>query len=266
MRAEKALRENVRRKFPDRDEEIITELFHAELEAEFARVSNMGVVAGAFLSDLKQSFSSLDPHELRSKIARGIIGTINFHPRHVEKETGGDFGIVLVRPDVQESRFGWSNLTIDGNYQRGLLCQAKIFRRDSRWERFTPTQKRLLATKLKYFTLLLYRYVDQKEQRRELAAFMWQQAGNAAAPEVNDWLASGQFPNPENSQKILGALIRNQIGTDVRRLIEKDIAPPLRPSLVIKIGWRDGNPPAASVRVRHRSSAVSRQQVLQRHY
>lgn len=44
------------RSSPDRDEEIITELFHAELETEFATVSEKGAVERAFLEDLKQAF------------------------------------------------------------------------------------------------------------------------------------------------------------------------------------------------------------------
>src|ERR1700756_2823675 len=42
LRAEQSLHETVRKKFHDRDEEIITELFHAELETEFAIVSEKG--------------------------------------------------------------------------------------------------------------------------------------------------------------------------------------------------------------------------------
>jgi hypothetical protein len=47
--AEEALRETVKEKFPDRDEENITDLFHAELCDVFRRVSATGVVADSFL-------------------------------------------------------------------------------------------------------------------------------------------------------------------------------------------------------------------------
>ena len=54
LRAEQSLREVVKKKFRDRDEEIITELFRAELETEFATASEKGTVERAFLEDLKQ--------------------------------------------------------------------------------------------------------------------------------------------------------------------------------------------------------------------
>src|SRR5882762_8149955 len=119
--AELALRENVKRKFPDRDEEMITDQFHGELEQEFARVSTSGAVAKAFLSDLKQAFPKLTIDELRSKIARRLLATVSFHPHHIEGKTGGDLGIVLMRPDVREARYRGSELTIDRDYKRGLL-------------------------------------------------------------------------------------------------------------------------------------------------
>src|SRR5579864_5494981 len=56
LRAEQSLREVVKKKFRDRDEEIITELFRAELETEFATASEKGTVERAFLEDLKQAF------------------------------------------------------------------------------------------------------------------------------------------------------------------------------------------------------------------
>ena len=42
LRAEQSLREVVQKKFRDRDEEIITELFRAELETEFVTASKKG--------------------------------------------------------------------------------------------------------------------------------------------------------------------------------------------------------------------------------
>jgi len=47
--AENTLRANVRRKFSDRDEEIITTLFHGELEDVCEKVSKSGAIATAFL-------------------------------------------------------------------------------------------------------------------------------------------------------------------------------------------------------------------------
>jgi hypothetical protein len=42
---ENALKETFRKKFPDRDEEVITELFHAELESELDRLTKAEAAA-----------------------------------------------------------------------------------------------------------------------------------------------------------------------------------------------------------------------------
>jgi len=262
--AERELRKNVRRKFRDRDEEIITELFRAELEVEFERVSTSGAVAKAFLSDLKQIFPAVVDGSLL-KISRGLIATVSFHHRQVEGETGGDLGIVLVRPDVRRSRYKGSVLTLEHDYRRGLLCQAKIFRRNSTWGGFNEKQKETLAPeRLEYFSLLLYRYDDQHGERRELAPFAWQLARNATVDQISGWLASNHFPELQDSRRLLGGLLRDQIGTDDKELIAKYIAPPLRSSLVIRIRWKDDDDPGDTVHVQERSTAQTQPHVIMR--
>src|SRR5215472_12602381 len=83
--AEHSLRENVKEKFRDRDEEIITTLLHAELEVEFEEVSKNGAVAKAFLSDLRQTFSTI-AYESLFGIASGLVATVSFHPHQVEEK------------------------------------------------------------------------------------------------------------------------------------------------------------------------------------
>jgi hypothetical protein len=128
---EQVLRENIRKKFPDQDETSVTTLFCGDLSEEFDKVSKSGAVAKAFFNDLKQTFTNITEESL-SKIAQGLIATVSFHPPQVERHTGGDLGIVIVRPDVKRARF-LDSLTIEHDYKRGLLCQAKMFRRDSKW-------------------------------------------------------------------------------------------------------------------------------------
>lgn len=261
LRAEQTLRDNVRKKFPDRDEEYITDLFHAELESEFATVSEKGAVEQAFLADLRLAFQNVSTHELRSKIARGLIVTVSFHQKKTEEKTGGDLGIVLVRPDVQES-YAFSELTIKRDYKRGLLCQAKMFRRDSRWGGLSSPQEKGLSKKLNYFALLLYRYADQKTDRRQLNPFSWQLAAGYAVEQIKQWLSSDEFPSLQTSQQTLGALARDRIGTDDAALIDRDITPPQRPSLVINVRWKDDGP-SEGVRVQLRHTASNPQRITQ---
>jgi len=259
------VRDNVRKKARDRDEEIITDMFHSELEDGLATVSKKGAVEQAFLEDLKQAFPNIEREELRSKIARRVIATVSFHSHQVEMKTGGDLGIVFVRPDVHEAAYGSSAFRINRDYKRGLLCQAKIFRRDSQWGGLSPSQVQKLQGKMKYFALLLYRYADQDGERRDLMPFSWQLGVDATVEEVCQWLKADKFLKLQDSQQILRGLIRDDIGTNNKELIERDIAPPLRPSLVIKVGWKDGDPPGGTVHLQEHSTAVNSQRIMQSH-
>jgi hypothetical protein len=259
--AEEALRATVREKFPDRDEENITDLFHAELNVVFNEASARGTVAETFLKDLRHSFPTVANSDL-SQISTGLIAMVNFHPREVEGRTGGDVGVVFVRPDVRNSQSWRTELLIEHEYKRGLLVQAKIFKRNSKWQALGSTQRRILKTKLSYLALLLYRYVDQNGPRRELEAFHWQLTRDATIEQVSMWLRSNDFPNLKSSDEILGALSNDRIGTDDRVVIETDIAPPkLRPSLEIKVRWKPGTPPPPGrIQVNDISTSAHQQQ------
>jgi hypothetical protein len=240
VEAEQALRNHIKSNLGDRDEESVTELFHEKLAIELNRASISGCVATAYQKDLEQTFWQINSESL-SDLAHGLIATVSFHDRKTEARTGGDLGIVVVRPDVHQ---GWGTLTLDQDYRRGLLCQAKMFRRNSRWGPISAKQKNLLSKSLSYLSLLLYKYLDQKGERRALAPFQWQLAHDKTVEQMCEWLASDQFPELQSSEQILGKLLADEIGTDVKEFIERDIAPPeLRPALVIKIGWKDGGPP-----------------------
>ena len=253
--AEDGVREKVRALYPDRDEEFITGLLHGELALNFDKVSRAGTVAKAFLSDLELVFPTITLDSL-CRIAQGLIATVSFHPREIEGKTGGDLGIVVIRPDVQGMRFSGQYLTVDHDYRRGLLCQAKIFRRNSRWKGLSSNQQRTLLGKLSYFGLLLYRYADQEADRRNLKPFAWQLAHEATIQQIQSWFASDCFPDPLNSRQVIQALINGKIGTDDKELIGKDIAPRLRRSLTITIRWKDGDDPGNRVRVQERPTTV----------
>ena len=254
--AEEALREAVKTKYHDRDEEQITDLFHAELEIELNRVSDNGLVASAFLRDLKRAFPTIAEVSLSSKVSCGLVATVSFHAREVERKTGGDLGIVLVRPDFELT----GSVLRRDECKRGLLCQAKIFRRDSRWGRIGLKQAQALRGKLSYFSLLLYRYSDQDGERRELAPFTWQLGRGATIRRINNWLASDNFPESQNSQQILHKLASEQIGTDDPDLIARDITPPQRASLVIEVGWRNPYDPGDRIYVQQDSPETRQQQ------
>jgi hypothetical protein len=174
------------------------------------------------------------------------------------------FGLVLIRPDVNYARYSRSTLTVERDCQRGLLCQAKVSRRNATWGSFSPKQRSVLKARLDYLSLVLYRYRDQDAERRELAPFGWQLTRDASIRAVGDWLRKDQFPKVEDSREIIMALAEDRIGTDDRRVIAEDIAPPLRPSMEIKIRWRDGKGPGPVVHLLQPKPAIKERLVIQR--
>jgi len=181
---------------------------------------------------------------------------VTFHDRPVERVTGGDLGIVLIRPDV---KIQFHDVDTP-EYKRGLLCQAKILRRDARWGDLTPNQKEILPIVLKFFALLLYRYADQNDTRKDLEPFAWQFAREASKDSVRQWLIANRFPRLLTSEEVLLLLSTDKIGTDDKKLIDKYIAPPpKRPALQIHVKWRDSDGPGPKVRLLNNT----RQQVQQ---
>jgi hypothetical protein len=247
LKAEETLRDAIRSEFADRDEEFVTELFHGKLETECNRANVAGEAAKAFLQDLRLSLPTVPAEEL-SKIARGLNVAVHFHSREIERKTGGDFGITLIRPEVRFARYSHSTLTVERDHQRGLLCQAKIFRRSSTWGPLTVSQQKVLSERLEYVALVLYRFTDQG--RRELAPFQWQLTRASSMNDMKSWLASDTFPSLQGSKEILHAIGQNRIGTSDKEIIAKYITTPVRPTLIIRLQWPDGAGPGATVQLR----------------
>jgi hypothetical protein len=262
MNAENSVRHAAKR-YRDKGEEFITELLNSELEREFQKASDSRFVEKAFLTDLKKAFPLITGESL-SNVALGLIATVSFHPKHVEGKTGGDLGLVVVRPHVQMFPFD-KHLTIDRDHRRGLLCQAKIFGNKSKWGPLTPKQLELLPGKIDYSSLLLYRYADQRAKRCDLLPFAWQLTRAATIEEIKGWLASGYFPGLSDSRVIFQSLIRDKIGTGDKVVIDRDVAPSgLRDSLVITIRWKDGRDPGDRVSVKHTTTVREKQLVMLR--
>jgi hypothetical protein len=214
----------------------------------------------ALLADLQLQFKRINRTHL-SKIANGLVASVSFHPLEVESKTGGDLGLVFIRPDVHRNRFDAEVLEVKREYKRGLLVQAKIFQRHSKWQALSPTQQKLLKSRLSYLALLLYRFLDQTGERRDLEVFKWQVAENATIKKINSWLKSGDFPELWNSEDILEALGSDRIGTDDAGIIDSEIAPgKLRPAL----HWKPGTPPPPALISVRQSKTLPRQQEVVR--
>src|SRR5208282_2298875 len=143
------------------------------------------------------------------------------HPREKEESTGGDIGLVLIRPNVNLHQFRRGALIVDEHYGRGLLCQAKIKHRSpagrrALWGSFTPNQRKVLRNRTEYLALLLYEYANT--ERKKLIPFQWQMCGGVNFKNVEHWLKSGVFPSLSNSEKIIRLLAGGKIGTGQKNI------------------------------------------------
>jgi hypothetical protein len=244
--AEGELQTLIKEKHPDLDEEFITRLFYGEFAFLLREASKKGDISQAFLFDMEQAFPNLGyPGQL--DVFEGLIAEVSLHKKKVEKLTGGDFGLTIIRPQVQISRgsFNQTVLTKD-EYMRGLLCQAKIRRRDGKWGDLRR-QRDVLPDRIKYLVLLLYSYADK--ERRQLNEFFLQLCQGASLSEVEGWLKSDEFPDTKSSGEIISLLGNACIGTDDPEIIEKYIRPKTKPNLNIKIFWPSDKDPGKEIRI-----------------
>lgn len=212
-------------------------------------------VENAFLIDLQAQFPQLRYEKELKSIADGIQARTIRHSKRIEGKTGGDFGLLVIRPSVTVtydtrrtiSRFETNiRIRIHKEYCCGLLCQAKLGgcssqNRRNKWGKLTQNQKRVIPERIDYLSLILYEYLD--EERYNLDSFHWQLCKGANIEDIEDWLKSGNFPNKDTSDGIIEQLCSGNIGTDQLEIINNYISPKMKKSFVIKVGWAPGKEP-----------------------
>lgn len=259
--AEAQTREELATSFWDRDEEFITGLFHGRFHDHCAAQTRE--VEQAFLKDLRLHFRNPFWSSQLRRLASGIGATVTLHSREIEKHTGGDLGLLLIRPNLRPDGIDAQKWLVEENYRRGLLCQAKIMRRGGRWGSFRPNQRKVLSDKLWYLALLLYEYDDP--ERRRLRSFNWQVCGpKVDFNDVSLWLKSARFPSLSGSDEIIRSLGSDKIGTDSADIIDQIIAPPARPALIVRIGWPPDSPPPGFIYLPHSAHQSQSQNVHRR--
>ena len=256
--AEKESIKDIYEKYPDADENYITFLFGGNLRRQLNLASQDKIISNAFLSDLKKAFPEVTSTSLHT-VANGLVATVTFHPNRTEGKTGGDLGLVLIRPTLSLDKYRIANLSHD-TYERGLLCQAKVFRRSNEWGEPTANQKKHLPNKLDYLALLLYRYQDN-DCRKILEPFKWQITKGYKFEDVTNWLKKDKFPELKDSDYVIRALSTGKIGTDDKAIIMREISPDVRESLIIRVYWREGDDPGSSIPVVFNQNRMSEQAV-----
>jgi hypothetical protein len=243
--AEGELQTLIKEKHPDLDEEFITRLFYGGFSFLVRRASKKGDISKAFLNDLEQAFPKLG-YIGQLDIFEGLIAEVSLHNKRVEGLTGGDFGLTIIRPQVQMSSCGHGQAVLTKDeYCRGLLCQAKIKRRKGNWGPMNPNQKKVLPDRLSYLGLLLYSYTDK--ERQQLNEFEWLLCQGASLSDVEGWLKSDKFPDTKSSGEIISLLGNAYIGTNDPEIIKKIIMPKNKPYLSIRIFWPPDKDPGEEI-------------------
>jgi hypothetical protein len=165
------------------------------------------------------------------KIADDLIAEVTFHGKGAEPKTGGDFGLVISRPQI-------SNKLIVEHF-RGLLCQAKRWVSNGSKGALTENQIKLFDGISKYLAFVLYSLPDNTGA---LDAFIWKSCKGFEVEAVKRWLKDGVFPDSYGSDEIIKQLGRDQIGTCDERIIREKIAPLGNPALQIRIWWPEDDP------------------------
>jgi hypothetical protein len=257
--AEAELRDYIEKNCINKGEEFITESFHAHFAEVLRDASNKNSIARAFLEDLRDGLPKVQDLDLQ-RIAKGIIAEATLHNKATEGKTGGDLGLVLLRPAIT---YEFSSVRI-GDYRRGLLCQAKIRKRDGKWRSFTKPQREKFSVRASYLALLLYQYTDV--ERRTLDEFVWQLCTGFSLEEVEAYLRENAFPNRVGAARIIADLGRGYIGTENKKIINEIISPVKNASLTIRIWWPDPkNPPGTLIRVMEKQSIKSQARIMIRH-
>jgi hypothetical protein len=244
--AEEVVQSKIENNIPEAHEEDITLLFYENFAEQLRKMSSKGIIAKAFLTDLTINFPDVRGADELQNVANGLVADVTLHRREAEAITGGDLGLILIRPQAIRG----DRLIRIGNYRRGLLCQAKLKRKRGKWGSFTKKQKLVLPQRLHYLSLLLYSYNDV--QRRRLQHFQWYLCRSEESLEqVEEYLKKDKFPRLHDSVTIIRALGSGIIGTDNEEILDTIVSRAKNPTLVVKISWPNGrsDPPSSMVYV-----------------
>jgi len=237
FKAEKELRERIARGFPGADEETITTLFHDRLIEILDRINSDDQFASQFLLDIQARIGYIPGI---NEFASGIIAKVAWHPRQTEgKVTGGDFGLVVMQPAIEN--YGKLELK-ETPSARGLLCQAKRKPFNGRWG--TLRKKQIEAIDRGYCSIVRYEYED--EGNRKLKEFKWTVCKDNSSKDAQRWLAKNRFPEDEyHTEEIIkeiGCGSKN-IGTTDLKAIRDFIALENIPTITIHIDWKEDSDP-----------------------
>ncbi len=242
--AEEQVKSEIKLYFSDATEEQITNIFQSKLGALLQQISRERKVALAFQKDIEQvitdkltqGFLSYSIESYIKSISQGLVAEISWHKRHIEAKTGGDFGIVIIQPQID---FWGDEMQIQRcGEQRGLLVQAKLKKfNDKSFGQLTKSQKKQLIERVKYLSILRYKFLDN--ENKILDSFFWSVFDNDSMGDIMEWLKNDSFPTTIPTKDIINQLGVGKIGTSDKNIIRQIIEPQKTPTMIIKIDWKE---------------------------
>ena len=180
-----------------------------------------------------------------SKSADGLIADIVLHNKEQEGKTGGDFGLIVLRPQIQIRQ---NSIVIKKGVSSGLLCQAKLKNADGKWGPLQPSQERALSQYKDFYSFVLYSY--KNESRNLLNPIHWKVCRDSVKSEIIKSFKTDDFDKLESVSNILMSLGQSKIGTRDDEIIKEIISPGKNQVLEIKIFKPKDRDPKKEVKIR----------------
>lgn len=255
--AETSMRKHIKLYYHNVNEEFITTLFYGHIKYRLRKASQKKSIENAFLEDLKNASYNLahSNWNLESK-AEGLIADIVLHNKQQEGKTGGDFGLIIVHPQIQ---VGHNFVEIQKGRTSGLLCQAKLKDKNGKW-RFHKKQEAVLSNYIDFTSLVLYSYLDK--ERTDLSSVVWKLCRGKSLSELKTLLRKDHIENPLSTAEIINRLGRRKIGTENQTLIDNVVSPSMRQYLEIKIHWPGDNDPKGTFNIIIQQPQATQQNVI----
>lgn len=226
--------------FREATEEQITTILQYELGKAIDTANMEKDIAHKLEKDIAEALKNnfIQSSSFIKTLANGFKAEVCWHKRHIEKNTGGDFGLVIEQPKFTIN--GRMLKLSDSKNRQGLLVQSKHRKYNEKWRGFTPRQKIILSKHMSYLSLLRYEYIDT--ENKELKSFYWNLCNNFSIKQVEDWFKYNNFQNCKTTNDIITSLGLEEIGTNDDKIIDLIIAPKKTPAMIIKIFWDSKEP------------------------
>ena len=224
-------------KYFNHDETFITRLLIGEIRETLNEFNEKRLFEINFLKDLELFFDDTKLKKEIVRLSKNLIARITYHEPEMEKISGADFGLAVIRPNVSKIK---QNRLKESMHKQGLLCQAKRQKDNGKMGTLTDHQKEIAPSCLKYYSIVLYTYSDKN--RKNLQPFSWSNHEWDDIYDIEDFLKYYEEEDKILSDEIIEFLGRGEIGTGDQNIINSIICPDDTTHLKIEVTWSTGNP------------------------